>query len=59
MSTSAITVPVLPSVMAQADTASVAAASLVGVEAFGVIMYHWPLAPADGTYSGSSGMACG
>ena len=40
LSTSAITVPELPLVMAHADTASVAAASLAGVAVLGVSMYH-------------------
>ena len=46
LSTSAITVPELPVVIFQAETASVAAASLVGVAVLGVSMYHCPLAVA-------------
>jgi hypothetical protein len=46
VSTSAITTPVLPVVIAQAEIASVAAASPVAV---GVIMYHWPSELAEGT----------
>ena len=48
LSTSAITMPVLPVVMPQAETASVADASVVAtpstVAGPGVFMYHWPLA---------------
>ena len=55
-----MTVPVLPVVMFQADTTSVAARSMVDTPCtvalgFGVSMYHWPLAVLLGWNSGSFG----
>ena len=64
LSTSAITTPALPVVMPQADTASVADASVVAtpstMAAPGVFRYHCPLAvPAVGWNKGLVGTTSG